>query len=90
MKDLRIPVPSAESVDLSEITPDFRGIIIGYKGDNATGYIQHWDGSWYFIDYIDMESERDSDSSLLDLITCLIKSNICSHFKVIEFAQRWP
>lgn len=88
MKDLHIPVPSAGSVDLAEINSEFRGIIIGYKGDNAAGYIQYCDGSWYFIDYIDMEGERDSDPSLLDLITCLIKSNICSHFKVIEFAQR--
>ena len=87
MKDLRIPVPSDQSVDLSEINQDFKGLIIGYKGDQAIGYIQYCDGTWYFIVDIDSEGSIDNDEILLDLINSLIKKNICSHFKVIEFSR---
>lgn len=87
MKDLRIPIPSDQSVDLSEINQDFKGLIIGYKEDRAIGYIQYCDGTWYFIVDINSEGSINDDEVLLDLIKSLVKRNICDHFKVIEFSQ---
>lgn len=87
MKDLRIPIPSEQSVDLSAINPDFKGIIIGYKGSQAIGYIQYSDGTWYFMAYIDVEGSIEDDEILLDLISSLLKRGICDHFKVLEFVR---
>lgn len=87
MKDLRIPIPSDQSVDLSEINPDFKGIVIGYKGDQATGFIQYYDHEWYFMTDIDFEGNAQSEDSPLELINSLIRLNICNHFKVIEFEK---
>lgn len=87
MKELRIPIPLTHSIDLSEINANFNGLIIGYKGDSAAGYIQYYDGTWYFIVDICSESSVSYDETLLDLINSLIRNNVCSYFKVIEFAQ---
>lgn len=87
MKELRIPVQSDDYVDLSEINRDFPGLIVGYNNDKAIGYIQHNDGVWYLIEGIDWEDGEEDAESLLDLITYLIKSKKCNHFKVIEFIQ---
>lgn len=87
MKDLIIPVPSENQVDVSQINPDFKGIIIAYKGDKAVGYIQYCNGSWYIMTDIDMDGNMDYDDTPLGLITSLVASKKCTHFKVIEFAQ---
>lgn len=87
MKELRIPVPSNNTVDLSAIDNNFKGIIIGYKGEQPVGFIQFSNGDWYFIVDIDAEGYANWDEQLLSLIECLIEKNICSCFKVIEFAK---
>lgn len=87
MKELRIPVQSSDFVDLSSIDRDFKGLVIGYKDDKAIGHIQYSDGSWYLLTDIDWESNSEDDESLLNLITYLIESKRCNHFKVIEFVQ---
>lgn len=85
MKELRIPVQSDDYVDLSEINRDFSGLIVGYNNNKAVGYVQYSDGTWYFLEGIDWENGKEDSDSLLDLITYLIKSKKCSHFRVIEF-----
>lgn len=87
MKELRIPVPSDQAVDLSAITQDFKGIIIGYKGDKPIGYVQYSDGDWYFVVDIDSEGSICDEGNLLELIEYLIRQNICNHFKVLEFVK---
>lgn len=87
MKELRIPVQSNDFVDLSSIGRDFKGLVIGYKDDKAIGHIQYSDASWYFLTDIDLESSLEDNGRLLGLITYLIESKKCNHFKVIEFAQ---
>lgn len=87
MKDLIIPGPSKDKVDLSQINPEFKGIIIAYKGNKVVGYIQYSNGYWHMFTEIDVESYRDYDEILLELIYTLIKGEICTHFKVIEFEQ---
>ena len=50
MKDLIIPTKKTDSIDISEITDDFDGIIIVYKDTNAIGYIQYVSGDWNYYD----------------------------------------
>lgn len=85
MKDLIIPTPSEDRVNISLINQDFKGIIIAYKGDKAVGYIQYYDSNWYIISNIDWDSSIAYDHTLLGLVTSLVNSKKCTHFKVIEF-----
>ena len=87
MKDLIIPTRDDKSLDLAVITSDFKGIIIGYKYNDAVGYIQYGDYMWYFMTDIDSENNFYNEDNLLDLLDDLIKNHICSHFKVLEFSK---
>ena len=87
MKDLHFPVPSEQYVDLSEITPKFKGLIIGYKETKAVGCIYYYDDSWRFIQDIDFSYLPSyCEDNILDLVRRLINNDICINFKVIEFA----
>jgi len=86
MKDLYVPIPSEQSIDISEIDVDFLGLIIAYKENKAIGYIQYYDGFWYLNDSTHWESSTFYEDTLIKLITVLIEKNICDHFKVIEFS----
>lgn len=86
IKDLHIPVESTETVDLAAITPSYKGIILGCKDDNHIGYIQYYDGEWYFMNGSDFESSVVSEESLFTLVGTLVSKRICSSFKVVEFS----
>lgn len=86
MKELRIPVQSENVIDVSEIDRNFSGLIIGYKDRRMIGYIQYKSGDWRFLSNIDAGDYIDWKSNLLDLITCLIESKECNHFKIMEFS----
>lgn len=85
MKELRIPVATENVVDLSEITTDFNGIIIGYKNNKPKGYIAYYDDWYYNIDIEFSSFTNTFASTLLELISKLIKDGYCDSFKVIEF-----
>ena len=85
MKDLRIPTPSKESVDLSEITAEFQGLVVGYNGNDAVGYIQYSDGDWGLFTDMHWENLQCGCESVVELINSLIRTGKCTHFKVIEF-----
>lgn len=88
MKDLRLPIKSDSVMDLSEITSDFSGIIIGYKSNKPVGQILYYDGTWYFHTNINWDNYTSiQEYSLPELISRLIKDNKCNSFKVIEFGS---
>ncbi len=89
MKNLRIPTQSENSIDVSEIIKDFKGLVIAYNNTNPVGYIQYYDDSWYFLDSINGDSNTLllQEDSLFELVTVLMKNNRCTHFKVIEFDE---
>ena len=84
MKDLIIPTKKTDSIDMSEITNDFSGIIIVYKDTSPIGYIQYINGDWNYYDSIDGECLIESESTLYELVRNLI-SKYSATFKVIEF-----
>lgn len=89
MKDLRIPEKSDNFVDLATIDIDFNGIIIGYKDNNAVGYIQRTLDYWCFLYDIHCESISHEEPALTDLVMNLIKECTCDSFKVIEFQNKY-
>ena len=84
MKDLIIPIKKTDSIDISEITDDFSGIIIVYKDTSPIGYIQYVSGDWNYYDSIDGECPISTEKTLYELITTLNKIYNAT-FKVIEF-----
>ena len=84
MKDLIIPTKKTDSIDISEITDDYSGIIIVYKDTSPTGYIQCVSGDWNYYDSIDGECPIESESTLYELVRN-INSKYNATFKVIEF-----
>ena len=84
MKDLIIPTKKTDSIDISEITDDFKGIIIVYTDTNPIGYIQYVSGDWNYYDSIDGECPISTEKTLYELITTLNKIYNAT-FKVIEF-----
>ena len=87
MKDLRIPTPSEDVVELSAINRDFPGLVIGYNGQDAVCYTQYSDGEWGFFSDMDWEGIHGGQDNFVDLINYLIKTKKCTHFKVIEFVR---
>ena len=75
MKKLIIPTKQEDSVDISEITTIFTGLIIGKIGDVIDGVIIYDSSSeyWRYADDIDLENFTD-DEILVDLINKLKKS----------------
>ena len=84
MKDLIIPTKKTDSIDISEITDDFKGIIIVYTDTNPIGYIQCVSSEWGYYETIDGESSVESESTLYELVRN-INSTYNATFKVIEF-----
>lgn len=89
MKDLIIPNKSNESINLSEISQHFNGIIIGYNGSKAVGYIQYMADDECYVLFKSISNEVtfqiSEDSTLVEFINYLIDQHICTSFKVIEF-----
>lgn len=84
MKNLTIPTKKEDSIDLYEITCDFKGIIIVYNTNNPVGYIQYVGTEWGYYDTIDGESAVSSENTLYELIQN-INLTYNATFKVIEF-----
>lgn len=89
MKDLIIPNRSNGSINLSEINQYFHGLIIGYNGSKAVGYIQYIANDGYYVLFKGINSHNflpnSKDSILVGMINYLIDKHICTSFKVIEF-----
>lgn len=89
MKDLIIPNKSNESVNLSEINRYFNGIIIGYNGNKAIGYIQYVSNDDYYTLFTSINDDdflpNSEDETIAGIINSLIDKKICTNFKVIEF-----
>lgn len=85
MKDLIIPTKKTDSIDISEITDNFRGVIIVYNGTNPVGYIQYVSGDWNYYESIDGEDTAESKDTLYELIKSLTNIKSQRNFKVIEF-----
>ena len=85
MKDLIIPTKKTDSIGISEITYNFKGVIIVYNGTNPIGYIQYVNGDWYYYESIDGEDTVESEGTLYELIKSLTNIKSTRNFKVIEF-----
>lgn len=87
MKDLIIPINASNTVNLSDITEDYSGIIICFKKGEAVGYIAYYCPDWYYLSSIDQKSSNYDECSLPNLVNHLINDGVCDSFKVIEFVQ---
>lgn len=85
MKNLRLPQTSDVEVDISLITPDYEGVVVGYKGDVAVGFVIYNDGEWSLQGNVNFEDCIETDTSLTGLISSLLELKKCTNFKVIEF-----
>lgn len=86
MKDLILPKETETSIDISKLDPDFPGLIIGYKDNKPIGYVYYVTNHVLFTrDAYDIGDIIEDGDSLLELITLLIKDNICTNFKILEF-----
>lgn len=87
MKDLIIPNKIENAVNLSEISYDFNGLVIGYKNNKAVGYIRREEDFWELHNSAYWESEDIAYAETLNLlIDKLVDDRICTNFKVIEFS----
>lgn len=91
MKELRFPETENPSyIDISEITDEFSGLIIGYKNEKPVGYFQYLTDleTWYFMTSIS-DSNIDPNISeirlLIEAIKIGLKLKIFDKLKVIEF-----
>lgn len=87
MKDVIIPIKIPNTVNLSDITESYSGIIICFKKGETVGYISYYLGEWYYLNGIDQENSDYNMDSLSNLVNCLINDGVCDSFKVIEFIQ---
>lgn len=85
MKNLRLPQTSDSEVDLSLITPDYEGVVIGYKNNVAVGFVIYNDGEWSLQGNVNFADCIESDDNLAGLIASLLELKKCTNFKVIEF-----
>lgn len=87
MKDLIIPQKCDIAYNISDIDPDFLGLIICFKDNKEVGFIIYNDDGceeWKYC--IDISGCSDEfDTSLNNLIKDLVDNNICTSFKVIDF-----
>lgn len=85
MKDLIIPNEVENAINLSDINPDFKGLIIAYKDTEVTGYINWFDDYWSYCDSINYEDPTQTCSTLKECIDWVLGSGNATNFKVIEF-----
>lgn len=87
MKDLILPTKSKNSINLSEINPDFKGLIIGYYNNKPKGFFS-FNQYWFFSNNVNSESNSIKfGDTLYEVITELIREQICTNFKVIDFGN---
>ena len=87
MKQLKLIIPEykEDTIDLSQIDVEFKGIIIAIKDNQAIGTIIFDDSSWCLINSITLDDYTRSDCSLVNLILNLLQTNMCDSFTVIKF-----
>ena len=87
MKQLKLIIPEykEDAIDLSQIDVEFKGIIIAIKDNQAIGTIIFDDSSLCLINSITLEDYTYAEYSLVDLISKLLKANVCDSFTVIKF-----
>ena len=86
MKQLKLIIPGCkeDTIYLSHIDNEFKGIIMAIKDNQAIGAIVFND-IWCLINSIDLEDYTYAEYSLVDLIQELLKANVCDSFTVIKF-----
>lgn len=96
MKELIIPIKNINknNINICEITPEFKGIIIAYINNIPVGYITCNCGDWCIYKSIDAEDiwEKEEHNlymreNLLDLCQELMKHENITNFKVLEFGN---
>lgn len=95
MKKLRLPENNDEYIEISQITEDFCGLIIGYKKGKPYGYIQYISENdmpgWVFVNNVCGNIvERTNDTiydSLEDLVQYTHECYLIDEYKVIEFEK---
>lgn len=85
MKDLIIPNKVENAVNLSDITHNFEGLIIAYKGTEAAGYINWYDGNWNYSNSINYTDPLFLYDTLKECIDAVMTDYNITNFKVIEF-----
>lgn len=85
MKDLIIPNKVENAFNLSDINIDFKGLIVAYKGADAVGYINWYDGSWNYSNSINYTDPLFLYDTLKECIDAIMTEYNITNFKVIEF-----
>lgn len=86
MKDVILPQKTDTTIGLGQLTPDFKGLIIGYYKDVPIGYIEYFEDKVLFLNNASDNSDvLEEGTTLLSLVTQLIEGAICTNFKVLEF-----
>lgn len=87
MKNLTLPTKNKDTIDISLINPNFKGIVIAYNKDYPVQYIAASDGYWYSSNTIDdtVASNCNNGDNILEVCNSLLNSKLATHFKVIEF-----
>ena len=88
MKELIIPTKQENKIDISEITLNFKGLVIAYKDEKPVGYFQTTDsGYWIFLtkSYYDSMHPMTEESELITIIKDAMAKDIFNKCKVIEF-----
>lgn len=84
-KEIKLPEISADYIDISAITRDTEGVIIGFKDNEAACYIYATDDMWGAYNSIYIDSTIGEEPTLVELVNRLIADNVIDSLKLIEF-----
>jgi len=82
LKDIIIPEPTENTVSISDITENFKGIILAFSKDKTVGYVTYDNCYWVLCNSIDNSNYMSTEYVYL---TELIKDYPEYSFKAIEF-----
>lgn len=85
MKDIKLPINTDTSIDLSSINAGTEGLILVYKNDKCVGYINYDTNYWYYNISIDAQECTINYDTLYNLIMELLNKELADSFKLIEF-----
>lgn len=85
MKRINLPTTSTDSVDLAAINDCTKGIVLAYKDISCVGFVYFDSEYWYYSDTIDIQDTNVNDSTLMGLLSYLVKNKIANNFKLLEF-----
>ena len=83
LKNVIIPTNVENSVNISDITDDFEGIVLVFSKDTPIGYILYLDYSWRIWNSICDNCQPKEYDHLIELV----KDNPNYTYKVIEFGK---